>query len=148
MTQNAKKLLNSMFGEDVKNVLLQHKSWLTSTVIEQFSKGRLDLMRFPYFSGDGQSKHQEPCKNLIVFMVGGVTFEEAKEVAQFVKTSGSLDKAQGQFKEMAGISNNQIPPIEDLNIVLGGTFIHNSKTFLADVSQIGSGSGSSAFEIE
>jgi hypothetical protein len=26
--KNAKKLFNSMFGEDVKNVLLQHKSWL------------------------------------------------------------------------------------------------------------------------
>ena len=50
---NAKRFLNSMFGEDVKNVLLQHKSWLTGTVIEQFSRGRLDLMQFPYFSGDG-----------------------------------------------------------------------------------------------
>ena len=57
-------------------------------------------MRFPFFSGDGQSTNDAPCKNLIIFMVGGVTFEEAREVAQFVRTSGSLDKA----KEMAGIS--------------------------------------------
>jgi len=27
---NTKKFLNSMFGEDVKNVLLQHQSWLVS----------------------------------------------------------------------------------------------------------------------
>ena len=101
-------------------------------------------MRFPYFSGDGQSKYETPCKNLIVFIIGGVTFEEAREVSQFVRTSGSLDKA----KEMAGISQNQVPPADDMNIILGGTFIHNSKTFLADVSQLGQGSSSSAFEIE
>ena len=60
-----------------------------------------------------------------------------------MKTSGSLDKA----KEIAGIANNQMAPLEDLHVVLGGTYIHNSKTFLADVSQIGSNSAS-AFEIE
>ena len=31
---DAKKFLNSMFGEDVKNVLLQHKSWITGTVLD------------------------------------------------------------------------------------------------------------------
>jgi len=34
MAHNAKKFLNSMFGEDVKNVLLQHQSWLVGNVIE------------------------------------------------------------------------------------------------------------------
>lgn len=49
MMNNTKRFLNSMFGEDVKNVLLQHTSWLTGSVIEQFSKGKLDEMRFPFF---------------------------------------------------------------------------------------------------
>ena len=68
-----------MFGEDVKNVLLQHKSWLAGTVLEQFSKGKLDQMRYPYISG----QESEKCNTLIVFMIGGVTYEEAKEVDAF-----------------------------------------------------------------
>jgi len=96
MVGGAKRFLNSMFGEDVKNVLLQHKSWLTGTVLEQFAKGKLDEMRYPYCpesrpSGyDGQGASRGGCDTLVVFMVGGVTYEEAKEVAQFGKQpSGS-----------------------------------------------------------
>jgi vacuolar protein sorting-associated protein 45 len=49
--------------------------------------------------------------NLIVFIVGGATFEEAKEVALSF--------------------NNQ-----DVRVIVGGNTIHNSKTFMADISQI------------
>lgn len=75
-----------MFGEDVKNVLLQHKSWLSTSILEPFSREKLDEMRYPYCQesrpslGSGQS-----CNTLIVFVVGGVTYEEAKEVAMFHK---------------------------------------------------------------
>jgi len=34
MMNLGKKFFNSMFGEDVKNVLLQHTSWLTGTILE------------------------------------------------------------------------------------------------------------------
>jgi len=49
MINHTKKFLGSMFGDDVKNVLLQHTSWLNNTVLDQFLKGRLDEMKFPYF---------------------------------------------------------------------------------------------------
>jgi len=42
MINNTKRFLNSMFGEDVKNVLLQHKSWLCGTILDQYVKGKLD----------------------------------------------------------------------------------------------------------
>jgi len=48
--KNAKKLLGSMFGDDVKNVLLQHKSWISTSILEQFSRGKLDTMQYPYFN--------------------------------------------------------------------------------------------------
>ena len=48
LTGGAKRLLNSMFGEDVKNVLLQHKSWLHTSILEPFSRDKLDEMRYPY----------------------------------------------------------------------------------------------------
>ena len=41
---NTKRFFNSMFGEDVKNVFLQHKSWLSGSILEQHVKGKLDLM--------------------------------------------------------------------------------------------------------
>jgi len=45
-------------------------------------------------------------------MTGGATFEEAKEVSELNKK------------------------LQDLEIVLGGTHIHNSKSFLAEVYQL------------
>ena len=48
---------------------------------------------------------------MIVFIVGGTTYEEAKEIA--VTFNGSENK-----------------------VMLGGTYIHNSKSFMADISQI------------
>ena len=97
MANNAKRFLNSMFGEDVKNVLLQHKSWLAGTVLEQFAKCKLDEMRYPHCGG--QSRGANTCNTLIVFMVGGVTYEEAKEVTAFAKQEPSQ---QAQLHQMAG----------------------------------------------
>jgi len=109
MINNTKKFLNSMFGEDVKNVLLQHKSWLTGSVLEQFSKGKLDQMQYPFFSDTGEDGYDaqisstSSCKTLIVFMVGGVTYEEAKEIALFGKQpTASQGPGQGQLQQMAG----------------------------------------------
>ena len=96
MVKNTKKFLNSMFGEDVKNVLLQHKSWIQTSILDTFTKGKLDPLQFPYIS---QGDRQGQTKTLIIFMVGGVTYEEAKEVAAF---SGAVGSNQGQFQQMAG----------------------------------------------
>lgn len=59
-------------------------------------------------------------------MVGGVTYEEAKEIELFKK---EFVMPTGPSLAMGGQIN--IP-----DIYLGGTFIHNSKTFLAEVSQL------------
>jgi hypothetical protein len=84
MVNATKKLFGSMFGDDVKNVLLQHTSWMTGTVIDQFVKGKLDPSLFPSLGAD-QYDNQigRSCKTLIVFMIGGVTYEEAKEASLF-----------------------------------------------------------------
>lgn len=49
--------------------------------------------------------------NVIVFVVGGVTFEEAKDLAM------TFNK-------------------DETRVIVGGNFIHNSKSFMADISQI------------
>lgn len=48
---------------------------------------------------------------MLVFIVGGCTFEEAKDMVEVSKETG-------------------------VHIVLGGSCIHSSKTFLADVAQL------------
>ena len=48
---------------------------------------------------------------MIIFVAGGCTFEEARDMADLEQEHG-------------------------VKIVLGGSCIHNSKSFLADVSQL------------
>jgi len=52
-------------------------------------------------------------ERLIVFIVGGVTFEESKEVSMTYNVPGNSNK-----------------------VILGGTSIVNSESFLADVSTL------------
>ena len=118
-----KKLFSNMFTE-VQNVLLQHKPLMT-TIIDSAVKGKLPPDQYPSTVGfDFRDKYA----NVIVFMVGGTTYEEAKE--------------------MATIYNSQ----ED-RVILGGTYIHNSKSFIAEISQIkemgrANKNGVNAFEME
>ena len=53
---------------------------------------------------------------MIVFIVGGATYEEAKELSVTYNTDES-------------------------KVILGGTTVHNSKTFIADVAQLMFGKG-------
>jgi len=71
--QNSKKLFTGMFS-DVENVLLQHKP-LTSIIVDQLMKGKLSSQEYPatIASFDPREKPEQ----LIIFMVGGTTYEEA-----------------------------------------------------------------------
>jgi len=77
--------------------------------VESAIKGKLSDKDFP-FSSPGYST-LDRFNQIIVFIVGGVTYEEAKEIA----TEFNLQRN---------------------NVIIGGTHIHNSKTFLADVANI------------
>ena len=44
------QFFNSVFGEDIKNVLMLHRSKMAE-IIEAFSKGQLDRMAYPCFRG-------------------------------------------------------------------------------------------------
>jgi vacuolar protein sorting-associated protein 45 len=94
--------------KEVQNVFTQHKS-LMHGVLEALMKGKLSDVEFP--SVDNTSCDQ-PVKNIIVFFIGGTTFEEAREVNDY----------------------NRADP--KTNIILGGTTIHNSKTFIAECTDI------------
>lgn len=70
-------------------------------------KGRLKELQYPFLEGGGHTRDKP--QDVIVFMVGGVTYEEAKMVAMV---------------------NASVPGVR---LVLGSTTVHNSTTFLEEV---------------
>ena len=71
-------------------------------------KGRLSQQLYPFVEGGGTTKDKP--QDIIVFMVGGTTLtEEAKMVAQVNASSPGV------------------------RVVLGGTTVHNSTSFLEEV---------------
>lgn len=90
----------------VENVYTQHSPRLELT-LQNLIKGRLRDQQYPFIEGSGTTKDKP--QDIVVFMIGGTTFEEAKMVAQM---------------------NASTPGVR---VVLGGTSVHNSSTFLEDV---------------
>uniref|UniRef100_A0A8C1HGS8 Vacuolar protein sorting-associated protein 45 n=1 Tax=Cyprinus carpio carpio TaxID=630221 RepID=A0A8C1HGS8_CYPCA len=83
----------------VENVYAQHQPLLHDT-LDQLIKGRLKDSQFPYL---GPSSLRDRPQDIIVFIIGGATYEEALTVYNLNRT-------------MPGV-----------RIVLGGTTIHNTK---------------------
>ena len=90
----------------VENVYTQHSPRLEVT-LQNLIKGRLKEPQYPFVEGGGTTKDKP--QDIIVFIIGGATYEEAKMIAQVNASSPGV------------------------RVVLGGTSIHNSATFLEEV---------------
>lgn len=88
----------------VENVYTQHSPRLELT-LQNLIKGRLREQQYPFMDGSTRDKPQD----IILFIIGGATFEEAKCVSQVNASSPGV------------------------RIVLGGTSVHNSTTFLEEM---------------
>jgi vacuolar protein sorting-associated protein 45 len=93
----------------VENVYTQHSPVLEGT-LQSLIKGRLKEQQYPFVEGGGGSTRDKP-QDIVVFIIGGATYEEAKTVASINAASPGV------------------------RIVLGGTTIHNSATFLEEVEE-------------
>lgn len=100
-----KRFLKGLKG--VENVYTQHKP-LFHTILDQLIKGKLKESSYPYL-GTGQLKDRP--QDIIVFIIGGTTYGEALSVHSL---------------------NRSIPGVR---IVLGGTTVHNYKSFFEEISQ-------------
>ncbi|XP_069024792.1 LOW QUALITY PROTEIN: vacuolar protein sorting-associated protein 45 [Embiotoca jacksoni] len=99
----------------VENVYTQHQPLLHDT-LDQLIKGRLKDSQFPYL---GASSLRDRPQDILVFVIGGAMYEEALTVYNL---------------------NRSTPGVR---IVLGGSSIHNTKSFLEEVmSATGPGSAS------
>ncbi|KAI9850123.1 MAG: vacuolar protein sorting-associated protein 45 [Thelocarpon superellum] len=93
----------------VENVYTQHSPRLELT-LQNLIKGRLRDQQYPFVEGGGTTRDKP--QDIVIFIVGGVTFEEAKMVAQVNASSPGV------------------------RVVLGGTTVHNSATFLEEMAQL------------
>uniref|UniRef100_V9KNW6 Vacuolar protein sorting-associated protein 45 n=1 Tax=Callorhinchus milii TaxID=7868 RepID=V9KNW6_CALMI len=89
----------------IENVYTQHQPLLQDT-LDQLIKGKLRDNLYPYL---GPSTLRDRPQDIVVFMIGGATYEEAQTVYNLNRTSPGV------------------------RIVLGGTTIHNSRSFLEEV---------------
>lgn len=92
--------------QGVENVYTQHTPRLEAT-LQNLIKARLKEQQYPFVEGGGSTKDKP--QDIIVFMIAGATYEEAKMVAQINASSPGV------------------------RVVLGATSIHNSTTFLEEV---------------
>lgn len=121
--QLARNVVQRGLKGGASNVYTQHVPYLLS-VVEALIKGKLHESQYTtipynrsspptdYHQQQQQQQQQSALAIIVVFIVGGATYEEALALSQLAQ----------QHK--------------DVVIVLGGTTIHNSKTFLADVAQL------------
>lgn len=93
----------------VENVYTQH-SPLLETTLQNLIKGRLREQQYPFIEGGGTTRDKP--QDIIVFMIGGATYEEARTAATINATSPGI------------------------RLVLGGTTIHNAATFLEEVGTV------------
>lgn len=100
-----KRFIKGLSGVD--NVYTQHKPLLHET-LEDLIKGRLKEQLYPYLGSHGSNGRPQ---DIIIFIVGGATYEESLTVH-------SINKNYPSF-----------------NVLLGGTTIHNSSSFLNEVEQ-------------
>ncbi|XP_077804782.1 vacuolar protein sorting-associated protein 45 isoform X4 [Macaca mulatta] len=98
-----KQFLKGLKG--VENVYTQHQPFLHET-LDHLIKGRLKENLYPYL---GPSTLRDRPQDIIVFVIGGATYEEALTVYNLNRTTPGV------------------------RIVLGGTTVHNTKSFLEEV---------------
>lgn len=96
----------------VENVFTQHKPLLES-LLGQLTKGRLPRAKYPVMHSRDQSRssftsENVPPENVVIFILGGVTYEEARLVGEFNKANPAI------------------------RVILGGTEVTNSRRVLED----------------
>lgn len=108
-----KRIIKGLKG--IENIYTQHTPILRE-IIEDLARGRLKVNNFPYLTEDRSQGTEKPT-DIIIFMVGGTTYEEALHVDAL---------------------NRSLPGVR---IILGSTCIHNLASFLDELSYTSSRTG-------
>lgn len=98
----------------IENVYMQHAPHLSQT-LENLFKGKLRETSYPFIEGAGINAGLQRPQDVIIFIIGGATFEEARTVALLNEVSSNASGATSSTSTPAG-----------LRFLLGGTCVHNS----------------------
>eukprot|EP00873_Tetraselmis_striata_P029241 jgi/Tetstr1/449505/TSEL_036594.t1 len=121
----------------VENVYTQHTP-LLNTTLEAAAKGKLSPSDFPTI---GQTPGQpvqpgKPPREVIAFIVGGTTYEEARFVAQMNSPAGQrAEKSMPWYQNSRHFKDGKSAgesSVAGTRFLLGGTTVCSSHTFLAD----------------
>ena len=107
--------------QGVENVYTQHTPLLLQT-LEAVAKGRLKEGEYPSVDKavlPSQPAKVQPPKLVVVFIVGGTTYEEARAVTEL---NAQSEKNEGWAS--------------GIKFVLGGTSVQNSTTFMHDLAEM------------
>lgn len=110
----------------VENVYMQHTPHLSET-LENLFKGKLKENSHAFLESAGPNAGLQRPQDVIIFMIGGTTYEEARTVAllNHDSTAGSTGGAR---------------------LLLGGTCVHNSSSFLEMVESAAASFPASVYE--
>ncbi|KAH9179183.1 Sec1 family-domain-containing protein [Lactarius sanguifluus] len=110
----------------VENVYMQHTPHLSET-LENLFKGKLKENSHAFLESAGPNAGLQRPQDVIIFMIGGTTYEEARAVAllNHDSTAGSTGGAR---------------------LLLGGTCVHNSSSFLEMVESAAASFPASVYE--
>ncbi|GJQ13150.1 hypothetical protein GpartN1_g4941.t1 [Galdieria partita] len=109
----------------VENVFAQHVPLIVH-IIDDIMKGRLRETEFPFMT---PATGKNVPKEILIFITGGVTYQESRVVAII---NGELQtESEPEISAVANFAQSN-----GFRIILGGSTIHNSKSFLSEVSRI------------
>ena len=128
----------------VQNVYTQHQPLLTS-LLDALARGKLPRSTFPYV---GAEPPPGKVSTVIVFFVGGATYEEAAKVADI--NAGRLPIGGAAAPAAGGApGGGAAAAAAPFRVVLGGSTIHSAKTFLAELQRAATGGGAhTAVQVE
>jgi len=135
----------------VENVYTQHEPLLART-LESLFRGRLSADAFPVVGeedgglsgglsggggGGGGDRASVIPREVLVFIVGGTTYEEARCVASVNGAVNAAKAAEGSATAGAAAAARAAGG----SVVLGGSAVHNSDSFLAEVAGVVAATG-------
>ncbi|KAK0188075.1 Sec1-like protein [Armillaria mellea] len=109
----------------VENVYTQHTPHLSET-LENVFKGRLKEISYPFVDNAGPNASLQRPQDVIIFFIGGTTYEEARTVTLLNQQSSTSSGG--------------------IRLLLGGTCVHNSSTYLEMIKSAAESFPASVYE--
>jgi vacuolar protein sorting-associated protein 45 len=130
MSRVTKNIVGAVQGID--NVYSQHEPLVMDT-LQSLLKNKLSTRDYPVAAGNAVT---DPTDDVLIFMVGGVTYEEAYKIAEFNKTinNNNNNSSNGNSSGSGSSSNSRS---HQQQVILAGSTVHNSTSFLDELKATG-----------